>query len=87
VGRVNPNKTGLVLGALAGGWHVLWALVVAAGWAQALINFAFWLHFVSQPFVVRPFQAGVALILIAVTSVLGYTVGYVLGVLWNWVHR
>jgi len=76
-----------VLGALAGGWHFVWALLVAAGWAQALINFVFWMHFVAPLYVIQPFHAWVALILIVVTSAAGYVMGFVLGVLWNWIHR
>ena len=87
MGTVNPNKTGLIIGALGGGWHIVWAVLVAAGWAQALLNFVFWMHFLASPFVVQPFRAGVALILIVVTTVFGYAVGYILGVLWNWIHR
>jgi hypothetical protein len=87
MGTVNPNKAGLVLGALGGGWHFLWALLVAASWAQAVINFVFWMHFLSPPYVVKPFQPGVSLILIVVTTALGYAMGYILGVLWNLIHR
>jgi hypothetical protein len=87
VGTVNPNRTGLILGTLAGGWHVIWALLVAAGWAQTVINFVFWAHFVAPAPLVQPFHGGVAVLLIVVTAALGYVVGYILGVLWNWIHR
>jgi hypothetical protein len=36
---INPNKVGLVVSALIGGWHLVWVTLVAAGWAQPLINF------------------------------------------------
>lgn len=84
---VNPNKAGLVFAALLGGWHFLWAILVAAGWAQALLNFVFWIHFLKPIYLVEPFRAAVAVILIAVTAALGYVIGYVFGVLWNWIHR
>jgi len=87
MGTVNPNKAGLVLGVLIGGWHLLWAILVAAGWAQVLLNFVFWMHFIRPPYTVGPFSAGIALILIVVTATFGYAMGYVLGVLWNWIHR
>jgi hypothetical protein len=37
----NPNKFGLVIGALFVGWHLLWSLLVLAGWAQSILDFIF----------------------------------------------
>jgi hypothetical protein len=62
-------------------------LLVAVGWAQWIINFVFWIHFLKPPYVVGPFYPRVALILIVVTTAIGYPVGYSLGLMWNWVHR
>jgi hypothetical protein len=87
MGIVNPNKAGLVLGTLMGGWHILWALLVVVGWAQRVLDFVFWMHFLKPPYVVGTFDPKVALILILVTTATGYIVGYVLGLLWNWIHR
>ena len=87
MGTVNPNRAGLVLGTMMGGWHLVWATLVALGWAQAVINFVFWMHFIAPIYVIKPFQAGVAAILIVVTAAFGYLMGYILGVLWNWIHR
>jgi len=87
MGSVNPNRAGLVLGVLAGGWHFVWALLVAAGWAQSVLDFVLWMHFLAPPCVVQPFRIEVALILVVVTSAAGYAMGYILGVLWNWIHR
>ena len=87
MGTVSPNKIGLALGALIGGWHVGWALLVAVGWAQWVLNFVFWMHFLKPPYTVGPFSAGIAVILILVTATVGYVFGYIFGVLWNWIHR
>lgn len=87
MGTINANKAGLVLGALGGGWHFLWALLVAFGWAQSVINFIFWIHFIQPIYVIGPFNAGIALMLIGVTAAIGYAVGYAFGLLWNWFHR
>ena len=87
MGTVNPNKAGLVLAALLGAWHFFWALLVASGWAQTVLNFVFWMHFIKPPYTVGAFSAGIALVLILVTATIGYIAGYVLGVLWNAIHR
>jgi hypothetical protein len=84
--RVRPARAGLVLGALFGGWHFLWAILVAAGWAQPVMDFVFWMHFLHPPWTVGSFHAGVAIVLVAVTSAMGYAFGYVMGVLWNWIR-
>jgi hypothetical protein len=84
---LSPNKTGIVLGTLMGGWHLVWAILVAAGWAQLTINFVFWMHFIVPPYTVKPFQASVAVVLIAVTATLGYAIAYLFAVLWNWLRR
>ena len=87
MGIINCNKLGLVIGAVGGGWHLLWAILVAAGSAQPLLNFVFWMHFLASPFVVQPFQLWVALLLVAITSLIGYATGYILGAVLNGVHR
>lgn len=87
MGTINPNKAGLALGVLIGGWHLLWALLVAAGWAQMLVNFVFWLHFIQPVWVIGPFHPGIALLLVAFTSTTGYLFGFGFGWLWNWIHR
>ena len=84
---ISPVKTGLALGGLIGLWHLLWALMVAFGWAQAVIDFVFWMHFIRPPYTVEPFVPGVAAILVVVTATIGFASGAVFAVLWNNVHR
>jgi hypothetical protein len=84
---INPNKAGLAFGAVIGLWHLCWSLLVAIGWAQTLIDFVFRIHFMKPVFVVGGFSFLFALILIALTSVVGYVFGYVFAFLWNWLHR
>ena len=83
----NPNKVGLVIAALIGGWHVFWSLLVLFGWAQPLLDFAFWAHMIQPIYVIKPFNAGAAVTLLAVTSMSGYIFGYAGAILWNRLHR
>jgi hypothetical protein len=87
MGNIDPNRAGLVLGALLGGWHLLWALMVALGVAQPLIDFLFWIHFIKPVYVIEPFAIGRAAILVLVTAGIGYIIGFVFGKIWNRVHR
>jgi hypothetical protein len=69
---VNSVKAGITFGALLGVWHLCWSLLVAFGWAQPLIDFVFWLHFIRPVYVVQPFSLPIAVVLIVVTSVIGF---------------
>jgi hypothetical protein len=87
MGKIDPNRAGLVLGALVGGWHLLWSLLVALGVAQPLIDFIFWIHFIKPVYIIEPFGFGRAAILVLVTAAIGYAIGFAFAVLWNRVHR
>lgn len=81
--HLNPHKVGLTFGALLGLWHAMWSLLVALGVAQTLLNFILGLHFLNVSFSVNEFQIGTALTLVAITSVIGYVMGYIGGAVWN----
>ncbi len=84
---IDPNRTGLVFAALNGAWHLFWSLLVAVGWAQRVVDFLFWIHFIHPVYVIEPFEPGRAALLVAVTATIGYGGGFCLAWLWNWFHR
>jgi hypothetical protein len=83
---VNPFRIGLVLGAVIGLWHLSWSVLVALGLAQPFIDFIFWMHFIKPVYVIQAFDPVTAAILVVVTAVMGFAVGAIFGVLWNWLH-
>ncbi len=86
-GAIAVHGTGLATGSLLGGMHMLWALLVASGFAQPVIDFIFWLHFIRPVWVIEGFDGGRALGLVALTGTVGYASGAVFAIVWNRLHR
>lgn len=84
--RINKNKAGIVVGLLFGLWHLTWSVLVAFGVAQSVINWIFRLHFIQPPYTIAAFNIGTAVILIVVTSVVGFVIGWLFGAIWNWLN-
>ena len=80
---LNPMKTAVVLAVLLGGWHAVWSLFVATGIAQWVMDFVLWMHFIRPVFTIEAFDPVRMLVLLVVTSALGFVIGYVLALLWN----
>lgn len=83
----NSNKVGVAVGAVVGGWHLLWSVLVLIGCAQPIIDFIFWAHMIKPVYVVKPFDPVAAVTLIMVTGVIGYVFGFVGAIIWNRLHR
>ena len=81
--RIQPHRAGLAFGALLATWHFFWAVLVAAGVAQALIDFIFNLHMITPPYHIAGFRFAMAAGLIAVTAGIGYISGFLAAVIWN----
>ncbi len=82
-----PKKVGLVFAALLGGWHVVWALLVLIGAAQPVIDFIFWAHMIRPLYIINGFALLPAVVLVVITSGLGYVLGYLGTILWNKLHQ
>jgi hypothetical protein len=84
---IGLNKAGLVSALLLGGFHLMWALIVASGFAQPMVDFIFWLHFIRPIYVIEAFDPLRAAGLVLLTAIVGYAIGSALALLWNRVHR
>ena len=85
--QINPNKTGIALGALFGGLHLLWSVLVALGWAKAFLDFIFMVHMVKALYAVDTFNISLAAMLVVVTAIIGYVVGNLFAFIWNRIHQ
>lgn len=85
--KLVPHKVGLVVGAFFGIVHAIWAAVVALGFAQTFMNWIYSLHFLNNPFVVAPFDIGVAITLVIVTFIVGYILGQIFTSVWNYLLK
>lgn len=85
--NVSPHKVGLVIGGVLALWHALWAAMVLVGVAKPFMDWIFGLHFLNFTYSINPFSFGNALMLVVFTGAIGYGFGFVMGWLWNMVHR
>jgi hypothetical protein len=85
--RLDPLRTGCAVGAVFGLSHLAWAALVAFGGATRLLHFVLWLHFVSLPIGLAPFELGRAVVLVVFTAVVGGVLGVVFALVWNGLHR
>ncbi|HYC17258.1 MAG TPA: hypothetical protein VEC94_08630 [Pseudolabrys sp.] len=86
-GRIGLPKSGLVGGILLGGCHLCWAALVASGWAQPVIDFILWIHFIKPVYVIEPFSVAIAVILVTVTAAIGFMIGSIFALAWNALHK
>jgi hypothetical protein len=83
----NPNKVGLVLAILFGGWHLAWSIFVATGLGQVLYDFILWAHMIHLAITIGPFDPTASITLIVTTAVFGYVIGFIASLVWNGMHR
>jgi hypothetical protein len=84
---LSPFRTGAAVGLFAGLWHAAWSILVAVGWAQPVIDFILWIHFLDVPVRLQPFDLPRAATLILITGGLGFGAGLLLAGIWNGLQR
>lgn len=81
--KLNKAKTSLVLGCFMAVVHAVWAVLVALGVAQGLMDWIFKMHMIENPYIISGFGFGTAIGLVIMTFVVGYVFGWVFAALWN----
>lgn len=84
---LSAHKTGLAVGLVIASWHLLWSLLVVTGIAQGVLDFIFWIHFITPVYKVESFEAVRALLLVIITLMVGYAAGAAFASFWNRLHR
>ena len=82
--HIQPIKTGIATGTVLGAWHLLWACLVALGWAKPIMDIILKLHFLAIDYGMLPFSVGTALTLFALTFAIGAALGFTFALIWNW---
>ena len=80
---LNGNKLGFILGVMCSAWHAAWTGLVATGQAQAVLDKAMSLHFITHEYAVTAFDPVKAGILVAASFVLPYALGLIFATIWN----
>ncbi len=80
---LDKKQVGLSLGIFSALIHSIWALIVAFGYGQVLMDWILSMHSMTAVLVVSGMTLGRALGLIAVTFVCGYVFGWLFAAIWN----
>lgn len=84
--QIKATNAGMACGVLLGVVHLSWGVMVAAGWAQPVMDYLFQLHFIAPFIKLEPFNLATAVQLVVITTAIGFVLGYILAVAWNRVH-
>ncbi|MDD5133508.1 MAG: hypothetical protein PHD81_04740 [Candidatus Nanoarchaeia archaeon] len=87
--KLDANKLGLTLGIFIGGLHLIWALFILASTSltQKFLDWIFPLHFLNNVWQVSNFNAVYALMLVILTFLSGYVMGWIFAELWNYIDK
>ena len=81
--QINSIRLGVFIGLFLAAAPAAWAVLVAMGWAQPLMNFGFWGPFIAMPYHVVPFELVWAAAPVSFVFVMGLVFGTGDGLLWN----
>lgn len=84
---IDPLKAGLTVGAVYVLVHLVWLGLVAAGQAQSLLDWLMQLHSLDPILRVGRLDPRLAISLLGVSAISGFTLGALLACAWNQLNR
>ena len=81
--KLKPMAVAVYTGLFVATLHFVWSLMVVSGLSQLYLDWILGLHFLNNPFVVVPFSFSVMIMLLVVTFVVGFILGWVGTICWN----
>src|SRR5690349_18381953 len=84
---VAASNVGRVFGLFQGGLYLLWALLVASGAAQSVMDFIFRLHFIHPVYVTEEIDAPRIVVAVLLSAAAGYAFGGAFALFWNHKHH
>jgi hypothetical protein len=81
--QINKNSAGLAVGVFFSLAHLGWTILVALKLAKPLMDWILHLHMMELSYTIQPFALGTAVLLVIVTFVVGFVLGWVITALWN----
>ncbi|MEM5814475.1 MAG: hypothetical protein QXD77_01545 [Candidatus Aenigmatarchaeota archaeon] len=84
---LEPKRAAKAVGTFAALVHLVWAVIIAAGFGQMWADFLIGLHMVSASVTVGAFNALTAAEMIVVTFILGALAGWAFASVWNWAAK
>jgi hypothetical protein len=80
---MNPSNTARAVGLFLGSLHAIWGCMVWFEIAQPILDFILQLHSLQIPVCVQPFNLINSLILVTITTAVGYFYGFLFALLGN----
>lgn len=86
---LDKNRAGLTLGIFFMLLHSLWVFMIAisAQFIQGMLGWIFSIHFLKPVLLVTKFSLGNAFLLVILTFVCGYAIGWVFAAIWNLLNK
>jgi ABC-type transport system involved in cytochrome c biogenesis permease subunit len=80
---ISRNALGMTFGTVAVLFHIVWLVMVWIGVAKTFLDFVLLVHHLTVSYNIIQFSSIRAIILIVITFVGGYILGFILASFWN----